>query len=137
MTTAADYVRPEYLDRLELLTARQLWHELRRSEGPAAIGDAIRAELATRRAGAGSVNRARAEMYARAEFYAWHARRGFAEIGNDPIGGRPWDRVPGTLPRELGRATGIAAARVCYRRARGFQSPFARLEEVRNALLPV
>lgn len=123
MTTPADYVRPSYRLELERMPARQLWHEFRRSEGPAELVDAIAAEFSTRRRGAGSMNRDRATMYARAEFYAWHARRGFPAIGNDPATGRPWDKMPGTLGRELGRAEGIAAARVCYRRARAFPCP--------------
>lgn len=76
----------------------------------------------------GMHNRARAEMYARAEFFAWSARRfdGCPLLGADPIGGRPHASsatASSHFERELGRAIATASARVCYRRARKYESP--------------
>lgn len=139
MTTTRDYVRPAYRLELERMTARELWHELRRSEGPADVVDAIAQELEKRRAGAGGINRDRAAAYFRAEYHAWAARKRFPATGHDPGSGRDWPAFGtlGELGRDMERASNAAAARVAYRHARAFPSPFAHLEEVRNALLQV
>jgi len=70
----------------------------------------------------GYENRLRAQMYARADYYAWAARRQDVPTGGDPITGQPlssWRE----LDRELGRASYAALARVCYRRARAMRRP--------------
>lgn len=121
LTAAGDRPRTNTV-ALRALTARSLI-ELIRAGGPSEMIDAARDELATRRRGAGWLNHERNAMYARAEYYAWAARRNFPAVANDPIGGRPWDKTPGPLAREIGRAENLAAARVCYRRARAYPCP--------------
>lgn len=79
------------------------------------------------RAGAhGSNNRMRAAHYARAEYYAWCARRSMVLCGNDPIDGREYSshRI---IDRRIGRAAYAAAAREAYKIAREtFSSPLSR-----------
>jgi len=67
-------------------------------------------------------NQLRDEMYRRAEYYAWIARKGSPGCGNDPITGQP-PRQYSDLDRALGRASHAAMARECYRRARRFPNP--------------
>lgn len=75
-------------------------------------------------------NRERAEWYARAEFYAWSARKGFPYCGRDPLTGCEWDG-PGAdaalrrTARMVGRAANRALAVECYRIARRYPSPVA------------
>lgn len=77
-----------------------------------------------------TLNQQRAEMYARAEYYAWSARRSFAPMGNDPITGVKWPPLGlgylGNLGQEISRAGDRAAAEACYRRARSFPNPLPR-----------
>lgn len=65
----------------------------------------------------------RREMYQRADYYAWAARKGFPDGGNDPLTGRPYSSH---LSRVLGRAENAAAARACYALARAYPSPLPR-----------
>lgn len=74
----------------------------------------------------GQRNRDRAEWFARAEFFAWDARRAVTgltvPLGNDPIGGQPWNPWKDTA-RRLGLVSNAALARECYRIARAFPNP--------------
>lgn len=78
------------------------------------------------------LNRDRAAMYARADYFAWSARRPYPPVGNDPVGGRPWPLWGslGTVARNIGAAMDAAAARECYRMARQYPNPLERLEEL-------
>lgn len=71
-------------------------------------------------------NRSRAEWYARAEYFAWEARRGITALsvplGNDPIGGQPWQKWDAKA-RRLGYVSNRALAVESYRIARSFPSP--------------
>jgi hypothetical protein len=69
-----------------------------------------------------TLNQQRNEMYARAEYFAWAARKGFPGCGNDPITGTA-PRQFNHLDRALGRVSHAAMARECYRRARRFPNP--------------
>lgn len=75
----------------------------------------------------GRTNRRRAELYRLAEFYVWSARR-FRDmpLGGHPLNGRPWseqDHTNRSLGAELEHAQLLAAARVCYARARAIPNP--------------
>jgi hypothetical protein len=79
------------------------------------------------RAGAhGSNNRMRASHYARAEYYAWAARRSLTLCGNDPIDGHEYS-AHRIIDRRIGRAAYAAAAREAFRIAREtFANPLSR-----------
>jgi hypothetical protein len=69
-----------------------------------------------------AIYRERAQMYARADYYVWAARRRDAPTGNDPITGQPlisWKQ----FDRALGAASYAAMARVSYAAARSFPVP--------------
>lgn len=71
-----------------------------------------------------SANR-RASLYFLADYYAWSARKGWAN-GNSPIDGRPWDKHygrDGELGRRIGRVQDIASARLVYAIARAYPNP--------------
>ena len=72
------------------------------------------------------MNRERAQMYSRAEYYAWAARRSSAPSGNDPISGRSFEGWR-QLDKALGRASYAAMARVCFAAARTFPHPLERI----------
>lgn len=65
-------------------------------------------------------HRERAELYARAEYYAWSARRRFTpgEHDRDPLTGLSFKTHRTHLGRQIEAAADAARARVCYRLAR-------------------
>lgn len=89
-----------------------------------------------RRGHDGPRNEARATMYARAEFYAWSARRRFtpAEHDRDPITGLSFRTHAVELGRRLEAAADRARAVECYRLAREYPSPLRRLEVALEAI---